>query len=134
MPKAQHDSLKTELLVHDIWHPDLIKPNSTEYISVRVADNNVFTEIPFFGLTQFLHLINQVSKVYSSQIHPIFISALLGKPCMLHQKDWRAEDLKWFTNFKLDMTPYDATKLRLDAQKNIVPFAMSFFKYIKAFK
>lgn len=131
--KAAYSENDPELFVQDVWHPDLTKPRILNSMTIKVAENGSFPQLPFYDLPEYMKLLNNVSSVYSSQIHPPLIASLLGKPATIHQKDWRVDDLHWFPSFKTQMNLYDAAKLRLEAQKNIVPFAMSFFKHLKHF-
>jgi hypothetical protein len=80
-----------------------------------------------------LNVLNNNGKVYSSQVHPVLVSALLGKPCRLYPKDFRADDFRYFRSFKLDMSKEDSLSLRLEAQNNIHKFTVQFLKEIKAF-
>lgn len=131
--RAEHIDTKPELFIQDIWCPNLIEPRSANNMVIKVAENGTFPEIPFYNLTEYIQLINNVSSVYSSQIHPPFIAALLGKPTYTHQKDWRVDDLKWFSCYKPNMSVEDASKLRLQAQKNIFYFIQTFYEYLKQF-
>ena len=122
-----------ELLVYDIYHPNLIMPKSDNYKIIKIANNNTFNDIEFYDLDSFLTILNRSSKVYSSQVHPFLISCLLGKPSSLYQKDFRADDFRYFRSFKLDMSREDSLSLRLEAQDNIRRFSLQFLKEIKAF-
>ena len=133
MPKIINNQDNPELLVYDIWHQNLIQPNSDNFLTIRVADNKSLQNIPFYDLKQFLEVIGYTSKIYSSQVHPILIGALLGKPCSLYQKDWRASDFSYFRSFKKDMTEEEACVFRSEVQKNIHAFSKSFFHHIKVF-
>jgi hypothetical protein len=122
-----------ELLVEDVYSPELIRPDTNDYYIIKVADNGNFPQINFYDFDSFLNILNDIDKVYSSQVHPVLVSALLGKPCKLYQKDFRADDFKYFASFKLDMSTEDSLSLRLEAQNNIIKFASQFFQYIKMF-
>lgn len=84
---------------------------------IRVAKNGKNTMVPFVNLDTFLKMIKIYNKIYSSQIHPFFISAVLGKPCELTPKDWRAEDLRFFKSLKFQMTEHDSSLLRKEIFK-----------------
>ena len=133
MPKVINDKNNPELLVYDIWHQNLIRPTSDNFLTIRVADNKSLQNIPFYDLKQFLEIIRHTSKTYSYQVHPILIAALLGKPCYLYQKDWRASDFFYFRSFKKEMTEEESLIFRLEVQKNIHYFCRSFFHHIKVF-
>ena len=121
------------LHVVDVYRPDLFEtPNNS--IKIKVANNkNSFPNVVFNNLTSFFENLKKYGKVYSSQIHPFLISAMVGKPCYLHPKDWRARDFSYFSNFKLDMTSEDSINLRKESQKNIRNFIDSFFINMKKF-
>ena len=133
MPIIETNPTDPELLVFDIWNPNLIYPKN-KYETIKVAnDKKSFLNIPFCDYKSFFDKIKNFSKIYSSQVHPFLISALLGKPCNLHQKDWRAEDFRFFKSFKLEMNKEDCFELRKSAQRNIQKFSYSFFDNIKRF-
>ena len=119
--------------MEDVYSPELIRPDTNDYYIIKVADNGNFPQINFYDFDSFLNILNDIDKVYSSQVHPVLVSALLGKPCKLYQKDFRADDFKYFASFKLDMSTEDSLSLRLEAQNNIIKFASQFFQYIKMF-
>lgn len=134
MPTIETNENDPELLVLDIWKPNLINPKSNNFKTIKVAnDNKSFLDIEFCDYYKFLNILKNYSKVYSSQIHPILLSSLLGKPCNIYQKDWRVDDFKYFSAFKLDMNKEDCLKLREQAQKNIQKFSYNFFKNIERF-
>lgn len=133
LPVVCTKSEDPELLVFDIWNENLIKPKSFDYLTIKVADNKSHKEIEYYNFAKFLNLIKNVRKIYSSQIHPIFIGALLGKSCSLYQKDYRADDLKYFSSFKLNMSTEDSLIFRNEAQNNIIKFSSMFFQKIKKF-
>ena len=122
-----------ELLVYDVYNPDLIIPESKNYEIIKVAQNNSFENIKYYNLNNFLVAVNNFSKIYSSQVHPFLIASLLGKPCCLHPKDFRAKDFRYFKSFKLDMSKEDSLLLRSEAQQNIQKFIIKFFKEMKKF-
>jgi hypothetical protein len=122
-----------ELLVYDVYSPNLITPQSNNYETIKVAKNNCFENIKYYNLNNFLVAINNFSKIYSSQVHPFLIASLLGKPCCLYPKDFRAKDFKYFKSFKLDMSKEDSLLLRSEAQQNIQKFIIKFFKEMKKF-
>jgi hypothetical protein len=122
-----------ELLVYDVYSPELIRPDTNNYDTIKVANNKHFSEITFHDFDSFLNVLNNNGKVYSSQVHPVLVSALLGKPCRLYPKDFRADDFRYFRSFKLDMSKEDSLSLRLEAQNNIHKFTVQFLKEIKAF-
>lgn len=133
-PMAENDSRDSELLILDIWNPFLIKPSTLNFKTIRVAnDGKSFLDVPFYNVTEFISNLNRYSEVYSSQIHPYLIAALLGKAAVLHPKDWRAEDFKFFKSYKPNMTTADSIALRLEAQKNIQRIGISFFNNIQEF-
>jgi glycosyltransferase involved in cell wall biosynthesis len=133
LPLSKTNIEDPELLVYDIYHPNLIIPKSNNYEIIKIANNNFFENIKFYDFSSFLRKINHYSKIYSSQVHPFFISCLLGKPATLYQKDFRADDLAYFKSFKLDMFMEDSLMLRSEAQKNIQSFITRFFKQMKKF-
>ena len=99
---------------------------------IRIADNKkAHLDVPFVDFDNFFTELKNCVKVYSSQIHPFFMSAMMGKSCKLYPKDWRARDFKYFTNFKLDMSEQNSINLRHEAQKNIKHFINSFYKELK---
>ena len=132
-PISNHDEKNPELLVYDTWRPDLIKPASDNFFTVKVTGNHTKDPMPFMGLNQFLETLDKTSKVYSSQIHPTFLSAMLGKPVCLYQKDWRCEDFFHFLSFKMEMSSSESLQFRLEAQSNIIKFCDSFFKHLSIF-
>lgn len=122
-----------ELEVYDIWKDEPIQMPTENYFVVKVADRRDLSYIPYYGLEQFLRLLRKVSKVYSRQIHPPLISALLGKPVRFYPKDWRIEDFEYFNSFNLDMNKEQSLALRREAQKNIIKFTKSFIENLKPF-
>lgn len=133
LPLCETKINNKELLVYDIYSPELIVPATNNYDTIKVADNGDFPQIKFYDFDSFLSILNSVDKVYSSQVHPVLVSALLGKSCTLYQKDFRADDFTYFASFKLNMSQEDSLSLRLEAQNNIVKFTNHFFQYIKMF-
>ncbi len=100
---------------------------------IKVAQNDKNKMVPFVNLTNFLKLINSYEKVYSSQIHPFFIAAALGKPCHLFVKDWRAEDLCFFSKLKFDMSHQDCMELRKEIFKTSLRLVDQFMKTLKPY-
>lgn len=118
LPEANTDKNKPDLLVLDSYNEKLFNIESKNYLTIKVAKNKLHPNVPYYDFYNFLKLINNCNKVYSSQVHPFLISALVGKPCYLYKKDWRAEDFKYFKYFNLDMTKEDSLNLRHEAQKS----------------
>jgi hypothetical protein len=117
LPIVKHNLEDPELLVEDVYHPNLIAPKSNNYKTIKVANNNKSLDVPFYGFNEFIDVLNNHSRVYSSQVHPFLISALLGKPCVLHPKDWRARDFTYFSSFKPHMDLENCYSLREEAQQ-----------------
>lgn len=123
-----------ELVIMDPYIRDQVGfITSKDTIFVKVANDGRRKDVPFYGLQQYLKLLENVSKVYSSQIHPTFISSTLGKPSKFYTKDWRIEDFKYFKSFSEDMTIKNSLDFRLDCQRNILRFSELFFNNIKMF-
>ena len=122
-----------ELLVYDVYSPSSIILDTNNYTTIKVANSRNFPGINFHDFDSFLNILNNVDKVYSSQVHPVLVSALLGKPCRLYPKDFRSDDFGYFRTFKLDMSREDALSLRLETQNNIQKFIIQFLKEIKTF-
>lgn len=133
-PLIEHKEDDQQLVIYDHYIKEQIFfETSKNIITVKVANDWTKTDIPFYGLNQFLKLLNNVSKVYSSQIHPPFIASLLGKPSQFYSKDWRIEDFKYFSSFSENMTAEQSLSFRLEAQKNVTIFGELFFYNIRMF-
>lgn len=89
---------------------------------------------PYLDLPNFLSTLTTVGKVFSSQIHPYFISLMMGNGAKLIPKDNRSEDLKYFSNLKFNMSRHQAQNLRLEIQKTIPKFVDSLFKVLLKYK
>jgi glycosyltransferase involved in cell wall biosynthesis len=134
LPKLENKPEDPELIVQDpyINEPVAFK-TSQNTISISVVNSNFRSDIPFYNLEQYLKLLENVSKVYSSQIHPTFISSVSGKPSQFWPKDWRVDDFKYFDSFEQNMSIESSLKFRLNCQKNILSFGRLFFNNIKLF-
>lgn len=134
IPIIQDKVDNPELIIYDPYIKDQINfETSLNTITVKVAQNGLNEDVPFYGLKQFLKLLENVSKVYSSQIHPTFISSILGKSVKFYSKDWRIEDFKYFNSFSEDMSSDKSLSFRLESQKNAIRFGELFFNNIKIF-
>jgi hypothetical protein len=122
-----------DLLVLDSYAQRSFDLESRDHITIKVANNKLYPNVPYYNFNSFIELVSKCNKVHSSQIHPFLISALLGKPCRLYPKDWRSEDFKYFKYFKLNMTKEDSLKLRLEAQKSSYELVKKLLKHIKEF-
>ena len=102
------------------------------HIPIRVSnDKKKNLEVPFVSESDFFEMLERHNEVHSSQVHPFFISAMLGTPCRLHPLDWRAEDFGYFPSFKLHMSAQESADMRRDAQKNSQKFILSFYKQLR---
>jgi len=131
---CKRSKTKKNMFIKDVFNPDLFpEPENSHTYRVGGFNKKKLENIPFLDLKTFLKQINKYDKVYSSQIHPFFISAVLGKPAFLFPKDYRAEDLCYFKSLKnykgeYDLNFDDCKMLREEIFDNIREFIVSLFE------
>lgn len=125
---CQKPSLDFNMYIKDPYSPDLLSvPDNSHIYRVSRSNKKKYENIPFLKLESFLKRIKKYKKVYSSQVHPFFISAVVGRSAYLFPKDWRAEDLCYFNNIKnsngeFDLDHNKCLSLREEIYDNIRDF------------
>lgn len=101
---------------------------------VSKFNNHLNSVHQYLNLVEFLEKLTAHKEVRSSQIHPFFISLMMGNGGKLIPKDYRSQDLLYFNGLNFSMTREQAKNLRINIQQGIPKFIDSFFKVLLKYK
>jgi len=129
IPKQTSKEEKT-ILIQDVFSDILISENGDTF---RISEftSNVNKSVPFMDFFEFLKSTENYNYIISSQIHPYLYYVCSGKSAKLIVKDFRAGDLRYFSNIKFDSTAEDSLNVRLEMQKNIPRMVDTLYSVLK---